>query len=248
MVEVKSKRHTHRPRNICGQVAGSLDQLICMIARLIVKSDPDLTVTCHLLFLFAAAMLEFLTVGLTSLLVASDTLWASWANPSFDFTICSVDGRIYTVNETQPTVDCLAIKQGRIADTQSYCEALSSNKHVPKLIIKHHEAEALQQHSSWYSWLSRRKISLVESNSIIVPGLAGNSAFPMLTGYVISDTLSQTRMHILLRMDSKCSYRSILPLRLKVPCCLLRATCASNSSAVLTRGAHACKSVHPKTP
>lgn len=99
---------------------------------------------------------------------------------SKDYALCSSSSDIYTVDEGQPRVECIAISGGRIIDTGTQSEWLSVS-HIFRTLIYIVDVRA--------RWSDRRQSSIVfrlvdyargglksinvKTGSIVVPGLAG---------------------------------------------------------------------------
>lgn len=112
-----------------------------------------------------AQPLRFPRNFITGAILAFICLWSSDWLPVHDkneYMICSKSGSIYTVDENKPQVECIAIKGTRISDTGSLQELQSRKNAAPWL-------------RTWPLTLLSQypRVSYVDSNSIVIPGLAG---------------------------------------------------------------------------
>lgn len=102
---------------------------------------------------------------ITGVILALICLWFSdWLplHHKNEYMICSKLGSIYTVDENKPQVECIAIKGTRISDTGSLQELQSRRNAVSWL-------------QAWPLTLLSQypRVSYVDSNSIVIPGLVG---------------------------------------------------------------------------
>lgn len=100
------------------------------------------------------------------------TLWISNYIPlpiyHHEYSVCSESGSIYTVDEVTPQVECISIVGSRISYT-------GSSKELQGRLYRRAQAVSWLQRwlvSRLFSRVSH-KISYVNSDAIIVPGLAG---------------------------------------------------------------------------
>ncbi|KAJ3711845.1 amidohydrolase family-domain-containing protein [Lentinula guzmanii] len=118
------------------------------------------------------------SAGVALQFLALFCLWLSGRIPFSpdEYSICSKSGSIYTVDETNPQVECISIRGSRISYTESFQELQERTR-------SRNPASRLQ------NWLMSRlfrspiRISYIASDAIIVPGLADAHAHIMNNGF-----------------------------------------------------------------
>ncbi|KAJ3931310.1 MAG: amidohydrolase family-domain-containing protein [Lentinula lateritia] len=133
------------------------------------------------------------------------TLWISNYIPlpiyHHEYSVCSESGSIYTVDEVTPQVECISIVGSRISYT-------GSSKELQGRLYRRAQAVSWLQRwlvSRLFSRVSH-KISYVNSDAIIVPGLADAHAHIMINGFKmqleldscksLAEVLEQTKAYI----------------------------------------------------
>jgi hypothetical protein len=86
-----------------------------------------------------------------------------------DYSLCSHTNSIYTVNETQPTAQCISVRGGRIS-------AVGAEGAVSRLWCYGSDYWTADIRRHWFAdmlYPSVAKILYIEPEQIIVPGIAG---------------------------------------------------------------------------
>ncbi|KAF9238393.1 amidohydrolase family-domain-containing protein [Melanogaster broomeanus] len=141
---------------------------------------------------------EGLRWTLLASLVALGMIFARSSCASEDYAVCSTDGKIYTVDAAHPHVQCLVVRDNIIADVGDLAD-------VKARWHKYHTGRNFAGFQLPYPlgfWQPSLNVSIIEPNSIVVPGLTDAHAHVLQYGAAMNLDLAgcKSKQEVLQRL------------------------------------------------